>query len=284
MQELRPSRTALRVAARRAAHQILEHPLIFEDPIAGAILPVHERDNLLRDPARLQTPFSRALRAFMVARSRYAEDQLTTAISRGVRQYVILGAGLDTFAYRNPFTSVGLRVFEVDHPTTQSWKVECLKQACISIPTNLNFIAVDFERQDLNEELAKNGWRANLPAFFTWLGVTPYLTRQAFLQTARFIASNQLGSGVSFDFALLPSLLSETEQAAVRVLAQRVADAGEPFRLFFDPLLLKQELFGLGFHEVEDCSGAEINKRYFQGRSDGLCIAGEAAHLLTAWV
>ena len=127
------------------------------------------------------------------------------AVAKGVRQYVVLGAGLDTFAYRNPFAY--LRVFEVDHPATQAWKRDQLQAGGIAIPDGFAFVAVDFEKQTLNAELAAAGFTTSQPAFFSWLGVTPYLTREAFEGTLRFIAAMPAGSGVAFDFAVERSAL-----------------------------------------------------------------------------
>src|SRR6202034_3949516 len=126
-------------------------------------------------------PFSTALRAFIVARSRLAEDNLRHAVEKGVRQYVLLGAGLDTFAYRNPYPQ--LRVFEVDHPATQAWKRELLRENSITIPGNVRLVPVDFERQSLETELERAGFDMQAPAFFAWLGVVPYLTLDAFRST-----------------------------------------------------------------------------------------------------
>ena len=136
-----PSRTAHRVAVRRAAHQIWDHPRVFEDPVALRIIGPDEAAAI--SPAKPEeTTFERHLRAFVVVRSRYAEEQLAEAVARGVRQYVVLGAGLDTFAYRNPFPD--LKVFEVDHPATQAWKRRLLEAVAIPVPASLTFVAVDF--------------------------------------------------------------------------------------------------------------------------------------------
>src|ERR1700733_14357288 len=198
-----PSRTAQRVALRRAAHQVVDHPRVFEDPLAIAIAG--------SDPEALGTveqPYSRSLRAFIAVRSRYAEDHLLAAAARGVPQYVVLGAGLDTFAYRNPFQSAGLRVFEVDHPATQEWKRAQLCAAGIAIPAEMTFAAVDFERQSLEDGLRIARFERQQPAMFSWLGVTPYLSRAAFDGTIQFIAGMPCGSSVVFDYAVGRSLLS----------------------------------------------------------------------------
>jgi methyltransferase (TIGR00027 family) len=218
----------------------------------------------------------------MAARSRYAEDELARAVAQGVKQYVVLGAGLDTFAYRNPYA--GLRVFEVDHPATQSWKRERLQAAEIAVPPSLTFVPVDFERQTLSNGLKGSGFDLDAAAFFCWLGVTPYLTREAWLATTRFIASMPAGSGVVFDFAVDPALLKIGQRIALYALARRVARYGEPFRLFFDPAKLQDELKSLGFHRTEFLQGKEINARYFSDRKDGLLVRGGLGHLMGAWV
>src|SRR5579859_7537091 len=156
MRDAQPSRTAQRVAMRRAAHQLLDEPRVFDDPLAVAIA-----DSESEQSPDAQKPFSRALRAFIAVRSRYAEDQLDAAVKRGVRQYVVLGAGLDTFAYRNPFESAGLHVFEVDHPATQEWKRMRLNESCITVPREVTFVAVEFESQSLDDRLELAGFRRN---------------------------------------------------------------------------------------------------------------------------
>lgn len=262
---------------RRAAHQLLDEPRVFDDPLAAAIAGEPERA-----PSANQ-PFSRSLRAFIAVRSRYAEDQLARAVERGVRQYVVLGAGLDTFAYRNPFQSAGLRVFEVDHPATQEWKRGQLGAAGIAIPAEMTFAAVDFERQSLEDGLRIARFETGQPAVFSWLGVTPYLSRAAFDGTIQFIAGMPSGSCVVFDYAVERSLLSPSQQLGLDALAARVARAGEPFRLFFDPTELSRDLERLGFTNIEDLDADRINARYFAVRSDGLRVTG-GGHLISAQV
>jgi methyltransferase (TIGR00027 family) len=288
MHDSQPSRTAQRVAARRAAHQILDHPRVFDDPLAIAISRQQGGESLglgdkLMTPASPESAFSRALRAFIAVRSRYAEDQLAQAVKRGVRQYAILGAGLDTFAYRNPFQSAGLHVFEVDHPATQQWKRKQLSEARIQVPDQVTFAAVDFERQSLGEGLLLAGFDIEQPAFFSWLGVTPYLSRLAFDATIRFIAAMPSTSAIAFDYGVERSLLNPAQQQSFDALSARVARAGEPFRLLFNPETLLEELTLLRFGRVEDLGSEEINARYFSGRADGLSVSG-GAHLLSAQV
>jgi len=281
MQEGKFSSTAHRVAIRRAAHQLLDQPRVLDDPLALRIIG-SEAEQALRSNRKEDHAFARAFRAFMAARSRYAEDELARAVAHGVRQYVVLGAGLDTFAYRNPHR--GLRVFEVDHPATQAWKREQLQAGKIAIPASLTFVPIDFERQTLAGGLEQVGFDTGAGAFFSWLGVTPYLTREACLATLSFIAKMPERSGVVFDFAVDRKLLNIGQRIALDVLAKRVAAAGEPFQLFFDPGKLQDELTGMGFHRTEFLQGKELNARYFKDRKDGLMVRGGLGHLMGAWV
>jgi methyltransferase (TIGR00027 family) len=280
MEQAIPSRTALHVALRRAAHQIHDSPVVFDDPIAVALLGATYAEELRRTPTRTDRPFSISLRAFLVARSRYAEDNLKRAVECGVEQYVLLGAGLDTFAYRNPYPQ--LRVFEVDHPATQQWKRELLQTNRISIPGSTRYTPVDFELQSLAEQLCDAGFNHREPAFFAWLGVVPYLTPEAFRATLGFIADRPPGTGLVLDYVQPPSVLPLLERLAHDSLASRVEKAGEPFRLFFTP----REIAGAlsRFHSREDLGSAEINARYFAGRTDQLSIRGGAGRFLSAWL
>ncbi len=280
MQEGNFSRTAYRVAARRAAHQLLDNPKVLDDPLALRIIGA-EGANELRSNAKEHHAFARAFRAFMAARSRYAEDELASAVAAGVTQYVILGAGLDTFAYRNPYP--GLRVFEIDHPATQAWKREQLHAAEILVPSFLTFVPIDFESQTL-VELPHFGFDKTAPTFFSWLGVTPYLTRAACMATLAWIAQIPARSGVVFDFAIDPALLNDGQRQALAALSERVARYGEPFRLFFDPENLQHELRAMGFSRTEFLQGKQLNARYFSGRTDGLLVRGGLGHLMAAWV
>jgi methyltransferase (TIGR00027 family) len=228
-------------------------------------------------------PVGRDFRAFMAVRSRYVEDQLALAVSRGVTQYVVLGAGLDTFAWRNPFD--GLRVFEVDFPATQEWKRTMLAAAGLGIPDNLTFVPLDFEHHTLAEALAEAGLNRALPAFFGWLGVIPYLTHKAFRTTLDTIAQLPSGSGVGFDYALPQETLGPEGRIAFDRLADRVAAAGEPFQLFFTPDELETELREAGFNRVEQLDYGQINELYFKDRADGLKLSAvRLAMLATAWI
>jgi methyltransferase (TIGR00027 family) len=216
METGRASKTAFRVAHRRAVHQVLDQPCILNDPIAVPLLGSRFTCDTIHESRRIP----RAFRAFMAVRSRYAEDHLVQSVAQGVSQYVILGAGLDTFAYRNPFPR--LRVFEVDFPATQQWKRALLAEAAIAIPTGLTFVPLDFEHKTLSQGLADAGFDAAKSAFFGWLGVVPYLTLAAFRSTLDTIAALPATTAVSFDYALSPQTLSPLRRMAFHALAARV--------------------------------------------------------------
>jgi methyltransferase (TIGR00027 family) len=280
LKENQPSGTAERVAMRRAAHQLLDDPKVFDDPLALRIIGQEGTAILQADPLKHESSrLSPYLRASLAARSRYAEEELTDGLQRGVRQYVILGAGLDTFAYRNPHLEGVLQVFEIDHPATQAWKRARLEEVGIALPANLTFAPVDFERQTLEEGLREAGFDPGQCTFFSWLGVTPYLTTEGVMATLRFIASMPAGSGVVFDYLLSPSLLAPRQMSSFEALSQRVASMGEPWQAFFEPELLIKELRALGFGYVEDLGPEEINTKYFQDRQDGLRVGG-LTHLM----
>jgi len=279
MQTGQPSKTALRVAIRRAAHQLMDRPPVLDDPIALPLL----GSGYARDLERASHKVARDFRCFMAARSRYVEDRLAEAVSQGVAQYVILGAGLDTFAYRNPFPA--LRAFEVDLPATQEWKRALLSEARIPEPASLTFVALDFEHKTLAEGLAESGFDSTRPAFFGWLGVVPYLTLEAFRSTLSAVAQLPAGSGIGFDYGVPPETLSPLGRTAFNALAGRVAAAGEPFQLFFTPRTMEAELRRAGFHRFEKLDSDQLNELYFKDRADSLKLSALGLGMLaTAWV
>jgi methyltransferase (TIGR00027 family) len=279
VQESLASGTALRVALRRAAHQIYDcKPLVFEDPFAVPILGQLHLEDLKRTPQRTDRLHSKALRAWIVARSRYAEDVLAESTTRGVTQYVALGAGLDTFCLRNG--NAGLRVFEVDHPATQAWKRNLLKASGLTLPTSVQLTPIDFERQSLDKQLTASGFDPHARTVFAWLGVVPYLSLGAFRSTLAFIAQSVPGSELVMDYGQPRAALPFNEQLAHDSLAFRVQRTGEPFQLFFTPKQMAAELFG--FQSAEDLGREELNLRYFAGRNDGLQLLGSAGRLVAA--
>jgi methyltransferase (TIGR00027 family) len=282
--ESRPSRTAMRVALRRAAHQILDEPKVFDDPLALRVVGRKAVESIRSGTdAGAQGRASRALRAFLAARSRYASDMLASSIAAGVEQHVVLGAGLETSAFGSRPPGAPLRVFEVDHPATQGWKREVLERAGIPVPESLTFVPLDFETRTLSDGLLSAGFDPDKPAFFSWLGVVPYLTRQAIVDTFAFVGSLPKATSIVFDYGVPPSTLGFLHRLAYAALARRVAKAGEPFRTFFAPEDLASVLRETGFHTLDDLDGAAINARYVPGRSDGLHV-GSAGRLACATV
>lgn len=267
---------------RRASHQLFDNPKILDDPIALPILGQKAQEQVRREGRKIYARASRYVRAFMVVRSRLAEDELAAAVERGASQYVILGAGLDTFAYRNPYDADRLRVFEVDHPATQKWKRERLAEGQIQIPASVTFAPVDFERQSLSDGLSAAGFDRRKVTFFSWLGVTPYLTRAAMDSTLEFIAAMAAGSGVVFDYALPRASLNWFGRLAFDAMSRRVAKAGEPFQLFFEPTELANELQGFGFNKIEDWDKDKLNGRYFKDRADKLRVGGRLGRMMSA--
>lgn len=270
----RPSLTAQRVAMSRAAHQLFDHPRVLDDPIALRIIGPQSAEAVRSARQRYSGRLARHLRAFLVARSRVAEDALADAVGRGTHQYVILGAGLDTFAYRSPYQAAVLRVLEVDHPQTQAWKLRQLSAAEIPVPPSLTLAPVDFETQTLADGLRGAGFDTQEPSFFSWLGVSMYLTREAILSTLRYVASLPPGSGIVLDYALSPRTLTFLGRLGARALMRRVAAIGEPWKSFFEPGELTAELAALGFGQTEDLGPDELNARFFGDRRDGLTVAG----------
>jgi methyltransferase (TIGR00027 family) len=281
LQAGQPSRSALMVAMLRAAHQLLDEPKVFDDPLALRILgPVHEA--LVRqDPSTFDTGYAGMLRAAMAVRSRLAEDALRSATERGVTQYVVLGAGLDSFAYRNP--AQALRVFEVDHPATQAWKRALLRESGIDVPDSLRFVPVDFEQDTLAEALCEAGCRLDQPVFFSWLGVTLYLTHEAIFSTLCFVTTLPKDSAIVFDYGVLPSLLTPRERMGMEYFAKKYAAQGEPWKSYFDPAMLADELHQTGFSELIDYAAADLRARYLTNRTGSLNIGG-GTHLMLAWV
>jgi methyltransferase (TIGR00027 family) len=279
METGKASRTALGVAIRRAAHQLADRPPVLVDPIVVRLVGGDFADKM----ERAMHPVGRDARAYMAVRSRYVEEQLAEFTARGGTQYVVLGAGLDTFAYRNPFPA--LRVWEADLAASQKAKRRMLAKAGIAVPSSLSFATLDLEQATLAEDLARAGLDAQRPAFFGWMGVTPYLTLEAFRATLGMIAALPAGSGVGFDYTVSPERLNAVGRVAFARVSERVAAAGEPFRLFFTPETMEAELRGAGFTRFEQLDYEQMNERYFRDRADGLKLSPVRLGMLaTAWV
>jgi len=276
MEEGQPSRTALGAAIHRAAHQVQEGGRVLADPLALRILGVGAEAAV--HAAGLDPAHGR-LRLFVAFRSRFAEDALKRAFDGGVRQLVVLGAGLDTYAYRNPLGEA-LRMFEVDHPATQAWKLRRLAEAGIPVPANLAHVPVDFERADLAEALAGAGFDPAWPAFFSWLGVVPYLTGEAVFSTLGWIASLPGGAQVVFDYGnpAAPGAAADRE-----ALARRVAAVGEALKSEFETGELHARLARLGFQVVEDLGPARIRERIQGVKGDGPDRGGHVLLATKVW-
>ena len=253
-----PSRTALMIARQRAAHQVLDHGSILNDPFAMKILCEDERDVLQFANAH---PLASIGRLFTAARSRIAEDALSEAVERGTLQIVVLGAGLDTFALRCPHGARQIRIYEVDHPGTQAWKRQRLAEAQLAIPPRLIFVPADFERDDLGETLVAAGFQRDAPAFFTWLGVVPYLTRDAIGSTLDYMASIQ-NSEVVFDYMEPPQAFSEEVRGLVMKRTEQLEKIDERWASRFEPAGIAAILGSLGFSEIEDINFQEITSRF----------------------
>jgi methyltransferase (TIGR00027 family) len=248
----------------RAVHQTMENGVIFADPYALQILDDEARANL---PAMAADPAHRPMRLFIAARSRFSEEAMAACVARGVRQVVILGAGLDTFALRNPYA--GVTVYEIDYPATQAWKRDRLAQVSVALPASLIFAPIDFERQSLGEGLSASGFRADEPAFFQWLGVTPYLTREAIVSTLDFVASIA-GSEVVFEYAELFENYPPAMRANLVAIAESAAARGEPWLSLFDPPDMAALMQARRFAEFEDVTRAELAARYYGDLGEGL--------------
>jgi methyltransferase (TIGR00027 family) len=296
MEEGRPSATAIGTAMARAAHLFLDDdPKIFHDPLALRLsgaeseaalqTAIGEFVNELTQKytAELAQALFKDLRVMVTMRQKYTEEELGKAVESGVTQYVILGAGLDSFAYRRPDLASRVRVFEVDHPATQQWKRARLQELHLPLPSNLTFVPVDFEQHTLADQLRASGHRSELPTFVSWLGVTMYLTEAAVFETLRYAASFAPGSEIVFQYLLPVSLLNAKDQQLQAIHTAGVAARGEPFVSFFEPTDLAARVRALGFTQVWDLSPEDANARYFAGRTDGLRASG-LSHYMKARV
>ena len=259
------SATALGVATLRAAHQFIDGaPPILHDPVIGRLLGPEVIEKVRASPDRLAQPELRALRAHVVLRSRYAEDRLAEATARGVRHYIVLGAGFDTFAYRQPPWAARLRIFEVDHPSSQMAKQARLATAGVVTPENVEYVAIDFERTSLRDGLAASGFDAQVPTFVSWLGVMMYLSQPAIDAVFSFVAALPPPSEIVFTFSAPPP------PGAADTFAKGAAELGEPWLTRIEPETLEAQLRAHGFAAVTFLTPAEAIARYFAGRTDGL--------------
>jgi methyltransferase (TIGR00027 family) len=271
MGERSSSSTAMRVAELRAAHQLIDgEPKIFSDPIVIRLLDAEVLEQIQSNTVLLNAPWLAGMRSHVLLRSRYTEDRLAEVVSSGVDQFVILGAGYDTFAYRQPEWASRLRIFEVDHPASQRAKQERLAAKGIAIPPNVEFVPIDFEHVSLQDGLSASSLNSSRPAFFSCLGVLVYLTEEAAYAVFKVVASFPKSSEIVFTFSQPDSALDGAEAARRAALASIADSMGEPWRTHFDRKTLIRRLRELGFTEVSVLNPGEAQMKYFRGRNDGL--------------
>lgn len=279
----RASGTARVAAMLRASHAMFDaKPSIFCDelaaPLAGLVdAPALQsaismlRNEIARSAsAGIADKFFNSSRLTTVVRARYAEDMLASAIERGVSQYVILGAGLDSYAYRKQKNERPLKIFEVDFPASQSEKRERLEALNIDIPSNVTFVPIDFETQTMLEVLSTAGLNFEEPTFFSWLGVTFFLTDEAIDSTFTQVSSLAKGSEIVFDYVLPFEMLDDDSRQVVNVIKAIGVSSGESPGHCFEPNALAKRLKALGFSEVWHLTPDDVEKQYFSDRSDGL--------------
>lgn len=253
-----PSPTARTVAYLRAQHQIVDKGSIFPDPLAAPLIGVSPE--ILASKAE-EFPQNAPLRQFIAARSRFAEDCIAKAVDRGVRQVVVLGAGLDTFGLRNPYRDKGLRVFDVDRLAAQRWKQRRIAKANVPVPAALTFVTVDFEKESFLQRLASSRFDEKKPAVFVWLGVVPYLSRDAVSATLAAIVKIP-DAEIVFDYCEPVTSFPPERRVRYERMIKIVELWGEPWVSFFTPAQMKRGLTTLGFREIEDLGAAEVEVRY----------------------
>jgi methyltransferase (TIGR00027 family) len=256
---------------RRAAHYLLDaEPKILADGFARALAGFSSDEEFLSAFESVPNAHIPGLNLFFALRHRFAEDELAKAVTRGTTQYVILGAGLDSFAYRRPDLVRSLDVYEVDHPASQAWKRERVAALGIPVPPKLHYAPIDFERTSLTEGLVTAGLKRHEPTFFTWLGVTQYLTRETILRTLREVAAlSTVESTLVLEFLAPPRTVNGEDAALFNASAEAVARLGEPWLSFFTPDDMSDALTQAGFRSVEHFGSAEALDRYLRGRTDG---------------
>jgi methyltransferase (TIGR00027 family) len=271
----KPSETARLSAELRAAHQLLDKGAIFADPLALRILGVEAE--IIIGIAK-SYPSADQLRWFMAMRSRVAEDALAEAVSNGAKQLVILGAGLDTYAYRHP-SSNSLRVFEVDHPLTQAWKRKLLANATMALPEGLTFVPIEFDQNTLADGLTAAGFDPRRRTFFSWLGVVVYLSDEAISSTLRFMGGVPGGADVVFDYTNPTESLAERDDRSTQSkIASVAAGAGERFQSFFSADEIAIKLASFGFRGIVDRGPNQLAAEFLAGAASSM----PGAHVIHA--
>jgi methyltransferase (TIGR00027 family) len=256
LEDFAASRTALATSLMRAAHTRLDRNPLIEDPWGERLVPDSVRA-MFSDEALLQ---SRAY-ANVVTRTRYSEDALQAAVTQGIRQYVLIGAGFDSFALRRPAFAAELQIFEIDYPATQRLKRQRIAECSVTLPDSVHFIAADLAEESVAAALSRSPYRKDQLTFFSWLGVTMYLTREANLATLQSIASNS-PPGSELVFTYFDARVFQLASAAFQEMKDRVASIGEPFLSGFDPGALGADLARCGLSLIEDLDGSGVAARY----------------------
>ncbi len=270
------SKTADAAAACRAWHLRYSPSPVFKDPFAFQLTSGGWRfilNSRILSHIVVNKVFKslRPIFAEILGRARYTEEQLSKSISKGLSQYVVLSAGLDSFALRRKDLFETLKVYEVDHPASQVYKQKRLSELKLDIPDNLEFVSVDFEKESLTDGLARSSYSDKHRAFFSWLGTTPYLTQDAVFQTLSKIAAIAApGSELVFDYMIPKKHIEPAGLPTVEALERFVARRSEPFLSSFDPFELPQEACRLGFELIEQVSAQQLFDKYFSGRQDNL--------------
>ena len=276
-----PDSTAVRVALWRALHvQIDPPPHVLEDEVGLRLI---APDEGWRERPDMHPVFTRPFRASIVARARFVADLLADEVARGVRQYVILGAGLDTFAQRWPEMASRLKVFEIDRPGPQRWKQQRLTELGFGIPEGLRFVPVDFEAGDAwPERLAASGFDVSQPAVVAATGVSMYLSKDAIAATMRHIAALARGSTLAMTFLVPPELVASQVRPGLEQAKQGAQASGTPFVSFFTPAEMLALARETGFRDARHVSAAALAQRYFAGRTDGLRPPDRGEEMLVA--
>ncbi|KAB2378165.1 class I SAM-dependent methyltransferase [Actinomadura montaniterrae] len=263
-----PEQTAVRVALWRALHvQVDAPPHVIEDEVGLRL--VAPGDGWRRRPD-MDPDGTSLYRAGIVARARFVEDLVAEEAARGVGQYVVLGAGLDTFVQRRPEAAARLRVFEVDRPGPQEWKRRRLAELGYGVPDRLRLVPVDFEAESWWERLVAAGFDPGAPAVVASAGVSMYLTREANAATLRLLSSLAPGSTLVMTFQPPLELIDAAERPARRAAEEGARSSGTPFISFFAPREITAMALEAGFERARHVSAAMLNERYFAGRADGL--------------
>ncbi|WP_374086425.1 class I SAM-dependent methyltransferase [Methylomicrobium lacus] len=275
-----PDNTAVRTALWRALHVELDSPPHVLEDIIGLTLVAPDDGWRNRQD---MSPFTRPFRASIVARARFVEDLVANQAMRGISQYVILGAGLDTFAQRKPELASGMQIFEIDQPATQEWKRQRLIELGFGTPPFLHFVPVNFEAGDAwQERLGASGFDFRKPAVVASTGVSMYLTKEAIMATLRQVTTLVHGSTFVMSF-MLPIELNDPEiRPGVERAAAGAKANGTPWLSFFTPLEILALAREAGFRKVEHISAAVLTERYFADRTDGLHPPCNSEELLVA--